>query len=192
MKTEDKFAKMWKKSREDAGKSQQYMAKALGVSRKTIQNWESGFSCPGQLMGFKWFEILDLQPLPYYLELLYGNYENLSTDSKDDKITACLLDLVAGLPENEKRKLMFILHGDHGGSVSGLLELFIAYLHLPLEYRLSIAQSILIDYNIVTAYKKERHHIKPDVDMLDRSIKNGILSVAKQKQSYSNWRDEND
>lgn len=35
-----RFAKIWWKSRADAGKSQEFMALSLGVSKKTIQNWE--------------------------------------------------------------------------------------------------------------------------------------------------------
>ena len=36
----DRFAKIWWKSRANMGVSQEYMALGLGVSRKTIQNWE--------------------------------------------------------------------------------------------------------------------------------------------------------
>ena len=37
----DRFGMMWKKSRCNAGVSQEYMAKALGVSKKTIQNYDN-------------------------------------------------------------------------------------------------------------------------------------------------------
>ena len=33
-----RFAKIWSLSRSDAGKTQEYMASGLGVSKKTIQN----------------------------------------------------------------------------------------------------------------------------------------------------------
>ena len=70
----EKFASMWRKSREDAGKSQDFMAKAMRVSKRTIQNWEAGISCPSQSAGLEWFQILGLAPLPYYLELLYPEH----------------------------------------------------------------------------------------------------------------------
>lgn len=41
-----RFAKVWWKSRDDVGKSQEFMALSMGVSKKTIQNWEKGLSSP--------------------------------------------------------------------------------------------------------------------------------------------------
>ena len=38
------FGNMLAKSRNDAGKTQRYMAQALQKSVNTIQNWESGIS----------------------------------------------------------------------------------------------------------------------------------------------------
>ena len=43
---ERQFAKIWADSRVDAGKTQDYMAKGLGVSKKTIQNWENDVRKP--------------------------------------------------------------------------------------------------------------------------------------------------
>ena len=34
-----RFARIWALSRGNAGKSQEFMASGLGVSKKTIQNW---------------------------------------------------------------------------------------------------------------------------------------------------------
>ena len=39
-----RFAQIWSLSRADTGKTQEYMANGLGVSKKTIQNWEKGAS----------------------------------------------------------------------------------------------------------------------------------------------------
>lgn len=44
-----RFAQIWSLSRADTGKTQEYMANGLGVSKKTIQNWEKGASAPGSV-----------------------------------------------------------------------------------------------------------------------------------------------
>ena len=68
---ERQFAKIWADSRVDAGKTQDYMAKGLGVSKKTIQNWENGVTAPDFFMGSEWFRVLGINPLPYYLSFLF-------------------------------------------------------------------------------------------------------------------------
>lgn len=93
----ERIAKIWHLSRIRAGKSQEYMAKALGVSKKTVQNWEAGTSSPSQATGFEWFKVLDIQPLPYYLCILYPDkFEDLSSHCSDkevDEALFCLIDI---------------------------------------------------------------------------------------------------
>ena len=67
----NRFSKIWWQSRADAKKSQEYMALSLGVSKKTIQNWEKGTSSPDLFQGCEWFRVLGLNPMPYYLAFLY-------------------------------------------------------------------------------------------------------------------------
>jgi len=183
---EQRFAKMWKKSREDAGKSQQYVAKALGVSRKTVQNWETGYSTPNQLQGFRWFQVLDVPALPYYLELVYGDFNLLGNTPDDKKIEKALIDFNLSLPTELQRKVLYILHGDRGSSAIGLIELFTAYAHLPLDFRIAIAQSILTDYELVEGAGKLSNHIKPNKEILEKSILRGKKAVIENKQFYSN------
>ena len=66
-----RFSKIWWQSRADSGKSQEYMALGLGVSKKTIQNWEKGITSPDLFQSSEWFRLLGLNPLHYYLEFLY-------------------------------------------------------------------------------------------------------------------------
>ena len=89
-----RFAELWQKARLDAGKTQQYIADAMGVSVRTVRNLESGYGCPTQKQGFQWFAKLGVQPLPYYLELLYPSEFNDILSSEDKKrITNALINL---------------------------------------------------------------------------------------------------
>lgn len=182
----ERFAYMYRKTREDAGKSQDYMARAMGVSKKTIQNWEDGTSSPNQTKSFEWFEILNLQPLPYYLDALYpGRFD--TNNNNDDEIMDSIIRLVSALPSDAKRKLLFFLSGNHGSSTIGMLELATAHLHVPLEGRINIAQSIATNYEL-SQYQGKLvcpDQIHPNMETLHRSIELGKRAVIKGEPSYT-------
>ena len=184
----ERFANMWVKSRTDAKKSQEYMAKALGVSRKTIQNWEEGFSCPSQEKGFEWFIALDLQPLPYYLEVLYPTeFHNISGTVSDEAIEDALITVIHDLPPASKRKLLYLLYGDHGSDPIALLELFNAYLQVPLKDRLNLASSTVTNYQVAQSMGNIIHtdHIQPDINVLASSFNKAKEAVMQGKTTYT-------
>lgn len=181
----EKFASMWKRSRMDAGKSQVYMAKALGVSKKTVQAWEEGTSCPSQLKGFEWFQALGLQPLPYYLEIIYPEFDMHHTQEED--IDMVLMSVIRDLPTSYRRKLLYALSGVHGSSVFGIIDLMCAHLQTPLRDRLNIAQSVATNYEIASSCGKLRceNHVQPDMDLLYRAIGNGKDAVLEGRENYT-------
>lgn len=180
----EKFGRMWKQSRIDAGKSQDYMAKALGVSKKTVQNWEAGYASPSQIMGFKWFEALDVPALPYYLHLLYDEFNGISKDSSDEDVKKALIKLIENLDAETVRKILFLLYGDHGSPVQAIVDLTVAYVHTPLPARLGVADLVLTNYEIATAYKITQDHIRPNTEYLHKSIDDGKKAVAKLRKSH--------
>lgn len=181
----ERFSQMWRKSREDAGRSQEYMAKALGISRKTIQNWEDGTSSPNQIKALEWFEALNLQPLPYYLWVLYpGKFEEMNNSNIDD----ILLNLVSQLPVDTKKKLLFMLAGNHGSSTVGIIELAVAHLQSPLEKRLNIAEGVAKNYTVASGKNTIccPDDIQPDMNTLRRTIELGTKAVIQGKETYTN------
>lgn len=182
--TAEKFGKMWKKSRLDAGKSQEYMAKALGVSKKTVQNWEAGYASPSQIMGFKWFEALDVPPLPYYLALLYKEFDGISQESTDEDVKKALIKLIENLDSDTVRKVLFLLYGDHGSPIPAIVDLTVAYVHTPLPARVGVAELILTGYEIASAYKHTSEHVEPNVEYLRKSIEDGKQAVINMRKSH--------
>ena len=88
-----RFAKIWSLSRSDAGKTQEYMASGLGVSKKTIQNWEKGVSAPDLYEGSEWFRVLGSNPMPYYLAFLYPwLFDGITPEDDDQDIEQALLE----------------------------------------------------------------------------------------------------
>lgn len=143
-----RFAKIWWKSRADAKVSQEYLAMELGVSKKTIQNWEKGVSSPTFFQGNEWFRALGLNPMPYYLEYVYPDSEGISSQDDDERIAGLLLRIVADLPTVAQRQLLYLLYADHGSTPVGMLQMITAHLQTPLRERLSHAMMIAHDYNI--------------------------------------------
>ena len=50
-----RLAELHMRARYDAGKSQEYIALEMGVSKKTVANWEKGISTPDIFDSFRWF-----------------------------------------------------------------------------------------------------------------------------------------
>ena len=110
-----RFAQIWSLSRADTGKTQEYMANGLGVSKKTIQNWEKGASAPDLFEGSEWFRVLGINPLPYYLAFLYPwMFDGIKPDDNDEEIEQALLFLVKNMTQVEKRQLLYLMAGRHG------------------------------------------------------------------------------
>lgn len=182
-----RFAKIWWQSRYDAGKSQEFIALSMGVSKKTIQNWEKGLSSPSLIQASEWFQVLGLNPLKYFLEFLYPNFSE-AVNSKDeieqDKI---LMSLIKSMSAFEKSELIYIMSGAHGSSWPALLQLFSAYCQMSLQSRAIISRAILENYEIEEEVGNlvNENKIKPDFKLLKSAIMFCKAAVQKGLKGYS-------
>ena len=183
-----RFSRIWWKSRADAGKSQEYMAMGLGVSKKTIQNWEKGVSSPNLFQSAEWFELLGLNPLTYYLAFIYPwLFDTLSTESDDQNIEEILVTLIKDSTPKEKRELLYLMIGDHGSSWYSLLQMFTAHCHTTMKSRVAASRIILENFEM----EKElgllvcKENVMPDMQMLKYSISQGKNAVENNNYGYS-------
>lgn len=180
----DQIASTLKRSRNTANKSQEYMAKALGVTRKTIQNWEDGSSCPSQIQAYEWFNALCIPPQSYYLELLYPD---LNCETAADGCTEDLLKLVSDLPQHMQQKLFFILSGSHGSSPASVIDMTVANLQTPLKDRLNICQNVITNYEIAESIGDlNDSSVKIDIKKLKETFINAVKAVKTRRNSYTN------
>lgn len=184
-----RFARIWSSSRAEAGKTQEFLANGLGVSKKTVQNWENGITSPDLFMGSEWFRLLGINPLPYYLSYLFPDlFEDISPEKDDEVIEQVLTALIKNSTAVEKRELLFLMAGDHGSPWYSLLQMFTAHCHTSMQARVNAARSILDNYEMEAAAGQLvcRSNILPDIGMLKNAVEEGKKSVIAGNSGYTN------
>ncbi len=187
-----RFSKVWWKSRADAGVSQEYMALGLGVSKKTIQNWEKGTSSPNLFQATEWFHLLGYNPMPYYYEFIYPemmSQENLAKGREvcDEQVSEILDSMISELPIEIKRQLLFLFYGGHGSSPYAIIQMVLAHLQVSLKDRVSHASAILQDYEITKELGTltEPDHVQPNLEYLRIALQQGRNAAVHNRSGYN-------
>ena len=182
-----RFSKIWWRSRADAEVSQEYVAIGVGVSRKTVQNWEKGISSPDLFQASEWFNVLGLNPLPYFLDYIFPEkVDGIKASDEDRRIEEALTHLISQLPASGKRQLLYMLYGHHGSSPNAVLNLMNAHLQTPLKDRVVHAAMIVEDYELEKSLGNlvSPANVQPDVKMLRISMDNARVTVEKHRSGY--------
>lgn len=179
--------KILQQTRYESGRSQEYMALALSVSRRTVQHWESGVSEPSVSAFLAWFRLLGRNPLPYLLQNIYPTADRISAGDPASKLRKALLDMVKELPEESVRQLLYLLYGDHGSSPRAVLNMVTAHLQTPMKDRITHGRIILHNYEI---NEKKRTltapaHVQPDTKLLHAAIEAGEKAFLEDQKEYS-------
>lgn len=182
------IAEMFRNSRDVAKLSQSKIAKKLGVSKRTVQNWEAGFSSPTIHMTIQWFRALGIPLYPYLMRILHPQDTNklIEGSADDETCRNALMTYVKEMPIDQCRKLLYASYGSHGSNPYGVLEMITAYLHIPLSMRLNIAQSVITNYEICKAHGllQNQDSILPNFDTLRDCSEAGRDAVLEGKNSY--------
>lgn len=177
-----------KLSRERAELSQKEMAQKLNVSERTIQNWESGYSEPLFSQLFEWFEVLDIQPQPYLLTLLYQNeFMKDEIEFTDSDVDNTLIALLPGMSMQTKRELLYLFYGSHGSSPTSVLNMVTAHLHTQLRHRINVSEQIITNYEIAESMNEiiEPDHVRPDMNKLKNATQKAKEAILHKKDSYN-------
>lgn len=184
-----RFSDIHSNARLIAGKSQEYMALELGVAKKTVQNWEKGLSSPSFFQSLEWFRILNTNPFPYYMDVLYPDkIAGVKASDSDEKIEEAFNSLIQNISINDKRALLYLYYGKHGSSPHSVIQVMLAHLHLPMTLRINNA------CNVDTNYKMAKElnmlvcpdNIQPDLSDFKRSIVMALEACKDNRDSYSN------
>ena len=182
------FADIHVKARISANKSQEFMAIELGIAKKTVQNWEKGISSPSFFQSLEWFRVLNINPFPYYMSIMYPKESKLiKSANTDGEINEAFDTLIKQISINDKRALLYIFFGSHGGDPHTIINLMLAHLHTPLQAR--ITQAMLISY--IYEMQEEidnlicKDDIMPNLAELNDAILRARVAALHKQYGYS-------
>lgn len=171
-------------TRNKSNKTQKFMAKALNKSVGTIQNWEFGLATPNLIDTFEWFNVLGINPLPYFLNYFYPDYY---TKYSDVNVTTQLVNYIQNIAsESEKKKLAYCIWGKTGSSWQHQIDMLVAHNHTSMKSRVNTAQVIMDNYDM-EKYRGElinTDDIMCDEDMLRSAIELGKKAAYQNSNTY--------
>lgn len=182
-----RFGAMLAKSRTDAGKTQKYMAQALGKSVNTIQNWESGVGEPGYRTLEKWFDALGINMELYILNYKYRNHFDMQ-DSNIQKIKDCVHTYINNqCSERDIRQLAFCMFGNTGSSFHEQLNMLTANNHCTMRSRVNACQLILDNFTMEQAHEElvRSDQVMPDVETLKNALTKGRSAAYAGENGYT-------
>ena len=180
------ISKMLIESRTTANKSQDELSDTLCVSKRTVQNWESGISCPDIIDFCRWFEYLQEEPISYILDLLLPAEKHRQDEAQRINLINAIRKLAIDLDTPELEQLYFIAGETHGSSFKSLLHLFSAHCHTSMKSRVSTARLISQNFELDKALNElvTPDVAIPDFSMLVASITGGESAVANHQKNY--------
>lgn len=184
MELADSFADMLCETRNIAGKTQREMAKAMGKSIGTIQNWESGISTPDVIDLVFWFHTVGLNPMHYIFRALHPDYPPINNvDGMREK----MVKYVAETMTDWAIQLMFFnITASHGSSAIQQQNMLAMNNLTSMESRARVARMVLDNYRMEERLGKLISHDKVTVspESLKNALNAGIDAVADGKSGY--------
>lgn len=182
------FSDIHTKARIAAGKSQEFMAIELGIAKKTVQNWEKGISSPSFFQSLEWFRVLNTNPFPYYMSMMYPKeFNHIKRANTDEEIDEAFDTLIKQVSIEDKRALLYIYYGAHGGDPHTVINLMLAHLHTPLQMR--ITQAMLISYIYEMQYETDnlicKDDVMPNTEELNKSLMRARVAALQKSYGYS-------
>lgn len=182
----ERIALILRESREKANVSQDYIAKKLNISKKSVQNYEASISVPNVKMIIKWFEAVDVPIYPYMFQLSHPELIALNANSSDAEVRNALISVIQDMDINQMRQHFFEMFGEHGTAPKGMGEVKTAYLHLPMYVKIGIAEIISTQFEIAEARGElvQPDKIMPDKEALKEYIEKAKKAVIEGKDTY--------
>lgn len=165
------------------------MARLLMIDDHTWARYESGDSAPTVPVFFWMFDQLHEDVLRKALDYLYPEiYEGLDDSSDPAAIRAALVHFFANeAPDRFVREAAFLSFGGHGSNFGPQMEMFTMLDHLPMRYRVGVADLIKSFYEIAEARGElvSTECVMPDLDLFNEGLEKGRAASFAGHNSYT-------
>ena len=158
------------------------LASIMRVSRKTIENWYSGYSVPKAHELFNLFRVLDVPPEAF----LKAREKSVHDADARTQIDWWHHNIATA---EDIECIQTIIDSKHGSSVSSVLKMMAAYLCLPLAERMRICHNILETYKFRQDYGDLIRTVRPKFlqDIMD-SMLLAREAALNDKDYYNDFR----
>lgn len=176
-----KIQDMLTKTRSTAGKTVEQVASDLGVSAKTIYNWEEGLSEPNASQFLNWFDVLGLNPVPYIYEYYYPTFETIAPTDNDKRIIQAFKEVSKSLSPRLMRIIM-VATKRNGSDIECLWELFLAYMQNNQQNKILIATDVVTSYELNDPAYPDT--VQPNIQKIKLAIEKAKEAYRKGHKSY--------
>lgn len=177
LETREGFAEMLQDLLAFAHVSNKEVARMMDVHERTVRNWLEGYSQPDPSTLIKLFRLLNVPMLPFIIDR--------NSASEDDR--QAVIEYVTHVASaSELRDMRYNLTVKHGSAVSSQLALVSMLNHMKLVYRLMIAKTAIMLWEIASNSDGLQHTDSlPDVDKVRSAIVKSSLALKDGKDSYT-------
>lgn len=173
------------------GMSQTRVADHIGVSRKTVQNWENGLGAPDIDQVKDWCEAIGENPMIIFTLFIFGEASGTNLKRKDAKRTTVADYIMARMSDQEIDILFFLITGVSGSSPYPYLQKIGADLSCPISDRVNSAKLIQSSYEMASKTHMTTPYA-PDIDCeaLEWAVKLGKEAAISNRRNLLKNRNE--
>jgi len=180
------LADMLRSLRQKKGYSKERIANELYIDARTWARYERGETSPTAAELIRFYSLLNEDLLRPVLNLIYPNvYGEITDTAAIRQAAAHYLNNVAS--DRILKQLEFIAIGGHGSNIAPQMQLFTAICHLPIAYRIAVAELALTLYEVADSRNELvcNGKIMPDIDLLKDGITAAKAAAAEFSDSYT-------
>lgn len=168
--------------RTDAGISQEEMASRLGVSRQSVRAYEAGQSFIRTDYLFLWASACGREVAVVVDEAAhpekYAPGAAVDVDAERDVLAEYVRRTASPEFIQAAHTITFRTQRE------AIMQLFLAYLCLPLQLAWRHARAILEDYRFAERTGQLQGSVRPDMGILCRAVESGTVAAADGKETY--------
>ena len=187
---QEAFADMLVDLRHITGASKAEMAEAAGCDIRTYTKYEQGYSRPDCVDFAYMFGVLGMSGLRPVLDFLYPHAigELTPGSSMEDQRRALKVFVEREAPDRAIRELNYLIFSKHGSNAAAQFNEFIMIDHLPMEYRVAIAELVYSLYQLAKGKGTLINSLDtmPDEETFLQGLKRGREAAYAGRQSYNN------